>query len=121
MHIGIRESDARQLVARALADAGLKDWVDLPLFRGMRLLMAPAIPPKNCRPPSRQWYRPPPPPDDFASFDRLLERGHSHTRPTRFHHPRYPSPNMELCPLGSEYRISNRLCRRGRRADFSSA
>ncbi len=36
MHIGIRESDARQLVARALADAGLKDGGCLTLFGGTR-------------------------------------------------------------------------------------
>ncbi|KAK0443002.1 peptidase M24, structural domain-containing protein [Armillaria borealis] len=32
MHVGIRESDARQLIARALADAGLKDGGCLTLF-----------------------------------------------------------------------------------------
>ncbi len=32
MHIGIHESDARQLVARALADTGLKDGGCLTLF-----------------------------------------------------------------------------------------
>ncbi|KAK0429597.1 peptidase M24, structural domain-containing protein [Armillaria borealis] len=32
MHIGIRKSDARQLIARALADAGLKDGGCLTLF-----------------------------------------------------------------------------------------
>ncbi len=44
MHAGIRESEARQLVARALADAGLKDGGCLTLFGGMRLnLISPAL------------------------------------------------------------------------------
>ncbi len=39
MHIGIRKSDARQLVARAraLADTGLKDGGCLTLFGATRL------------------------------------------------------------------------------------
>ncbi len=44
MHIGIRESGARQPIARALADAGLKEGGGLTLFGGTRLLMPPRTP-----------------------------------------------------------------------------
>ncbi len=64
MHVGIREPEARQLVARSLTDAGLKYGGCLTLFGRTRLnLMTPAphlILPRKRRPPSWKRHRPSP-------------------------------------------------------------
>ncbi|KAK0442997.1 peptidase M24 [Armillaria borealis] len=57
MHIGIRESEARQLVARALADAGLKDGGCLTLLGENAALPHGSGTDRRLRP------------DDFALFD----------------------------------------------------
>ncbi|PBK87477.1 Creatinase/aminopeptidase [Armillaria gallica] len=60
MHVGIRESEVQQLVARALADAGLKDGGCLTLFGGMR---------QNTALPHGSGADRHLGPDDFALFD----------------------------------------------------
>ncbi len=61
-------------------------------------------------------------PDDFTLFDctASLHGYWSDVTRTlalpRLHHFRHPYPNMELCPLGTAYRVSDRLCRCGRQA-----
>ncbi|PBK64514.1 Creatinase/aminopeptidase [Armillaria solidipes] len=69
MHIGIRESDARQLVARALADAGLKDGGCLTLFGGTRLPLSILSRPENTALPHGSGTDRRLGPDDFALFD----------------------------------------------------